>query len=461
MAAGLEPAFAPGRPVWPLAALAGLEPDDPDLEIPFGALRKGIREAPERYFVANQNGLITVKPHEPLAPEATKADKSRKWKLALLVSCCLHVAVALFFFQATDEAVQIEGADFAGVAVLGTASADQVQSGEISEDEATVDVTMVTLLDATPVENLEAKAVPVDETVAQVETAKAVTTDVEILKPVEEMPVERGQPTDRLEAATAEPQAPARSDRAEPEISESTARPAVTETVPEVLATDRADLVDDDNVVQKPAKTQAAETVETAETEPVGRVEPVEEVTPKPKAEAETERPVERTAEPATPIQNKPVAEKKTAKKAEARKPAEKADTKQKKAGKGGQNETDARRGQADGQEKGDSRQASRGGSRNGEVGNAAVSNYPGKVRSKLARVARSVRAKGRGQVLVAFSVGSNGGVRSARVARSSGVDSVDQAALQAVRKASPFPPIPANAGRATWEFSVPLAFRR
>jgi protein TonB len=89
------------------------------------------------------------------------------------------------------------------------------------------------------------------------------------------------------------------------------------------------------------------------------------------------------------------------------------------------------------------------------------VSNYPGKVRSKLARVARSVRAKGRGEVVVAFAVGSNGGVRSARVTRSSGVASVDQAALQAIRKASPFPPIPANAGRSSWEFSIPLAFMR
>jgi protein TonB len=40
-------------------------------------------------------------------------------------------------------------------------------------------------------------------------------------------------------------------------------------------------------------------------------------------------------------------------------------------------------------------------------------------------------------------------------------VASVDQAALQAVRKASPFPPIPENAGRSSWEFSVPLAFTR
>ena len=104
---------------------------------------------------------------------------------------------------------------------------------------------------------------------------------------------------------------------------------------------------------------------------------------------------------------------------------------------------------------------SSRGGSKNGKVGNAAVSNYPGKVRSKLARAARSVRAKGRGEVIVAFAVSSNGNVRSARVARSSGVASVDQAALQAISKASPFPPIPDNAGRSTWEFSIPLAFKR
>ena len=176
-------------------------------------------------------------------------------------------------------------------------------------------------------------------------------------------------------------------------------------------------------------------------------------------------KPVEKkAAEKPTKEAQKKTAEKQAAKPKKAeegKKVAEKADAKPKKSGNGGQNETNARRGQADGQEKGDSRQASRGGSKNGEVGNAAVSNYPGKVRSKLARIARSVRAKGRGEVVVAFAVGSNGGVRSARVARSSGVASVDQAALQAIRKASPFPPIPENAGRSTWEFSIPLAFLR
>src|SRR5690606_32748139 len=160
--------------------------------------------------------------------------------------------------------------------------------------------------------------------------------------------------------------------------------------------------------------------------------------------------------------EEKPAAKKTARQKTEEdTKVAEKPDAKPKKTGNRGQNQTNARRGQADGQEKGDSRQASRGGLKNGKVGNAAVSNYPGKVRSKLARAARSVRAKGRGEVIVAFAVGSNGGVRSARVTRSSGVASVDKAALQAIRKASPFPPIPAGAGRSSWEFSIPLAFMR
>ena len=61
MAPGLEPAFASGRPVWPLAgmALADFEPDDPDLAIPHGALQNGIREAPERISAANRNEPIT------------------------------------------------------------------------------------------------------------------------------------------------------------------------------------------------------------------------------------------------------------------------------------------------------------------------------------------------------------------------------------------------------------------
>lgn len=515
MAPGLEPAFTPGRQVWPLAgrALAGLERDDPDLAIPSGALQNGIREAPERHFAANQNSLITHRPVEPLGPAPRgAADRQRKWKLALLASCIFHAAVAVFFIQATDEAVLMEGADFSGIAYLGD-GADQVKAGETSETEEAVDVTMVTMLDAVPVETVEAQAVPVDR-IEATDVAEAVAAEVETLKPVEETPVELVRPTDRAEIAPTGSQAPLQAEHLQSEATESRPVPAVTETVPEVLATDRADLVEDDNLVQKPAETQAAEPVEAAEavaseqaqrsepaeaaksdtrevtrTEPVEAskvetvdvaraeptetkpVEPVKELKPKSRPEAEAQdKPVETkagAAKPAKEVEKKPAAEKKTAKQKieTGRKVAEKAEARPKKSGDGGQNQANARRGQADGQKKGDSRQASRGGSKNGEVGNAAVSNYPGKVVAKLKRAMRTISkrtlSKAQNELRVAFTVSASGGVSGIRIASSSGSAEVDQAALALVRRAAPFPPIPPEAGRSSWQFAVPLGIFR
>ena len=280
MAPGLEPAFTSGRPIWPLAgmALADFEPDDPDLAIPHGALQNGIREAPERHFPASRNSLITHTPVEPLGPKPAKA-LQRKWKFALLASLVFHAALALFFIQAADEAVLMEGAEFSGIAFLGE-GADQVKAGDIKEtEEPAVDVTMVTMLEARPVKTVEAETVPVEETAEATELTKAVTTDVEVLEPVKETPIEQVNepkaepvlPAERTEQLAAEPQTTTPPERAELEPVENQPAPAVSETVPEVLATDRVELVEDDNVVQKPAETQAAEPVETvdaAQTEP-------------------------------------------------------------------------------------------------------------------------------------------------------------------------------------------------
>ncbi|MBW3097716.1 energy transducer TonB [Pseudohoeflea coraliihabitans] len=97
--------------------------------------------------------------------------------------------------------------------------------------------------------------------------------------------------------------------------------------------------------------------------------------------------------------------------------------------------------------------------------GNAAISNYPGKVASKLRRALRFPREARRqrlkGDVVVSFVVAGNGGVSSIRIARSSGVAILDEAAREAVRRAAPFPPIPREAGRKSWRFSVPLGFTR
>jgi len=84
---------------------------------------------------------------------------------------------------------------------------------------------------------VDAEPVPVDDAAEATDVAEAVTAEPETLKPIEETPAEQ------VTGATAEPQTASQAERMEPEATESKPAPAVTETAPEVLATDRADLV--------------------------------------------------------------------------------------------------------------------------------------------------------------------------------------------------------------------------
>ncbi|MFP7675199.1 TonB family protein [Marivita sp. S0852] len=83
--------------------------------------------------------------------------------------------------------------------------------------------------------------------------------------------------------------------------------------------------------------------------------------------------------------------------------------------------------------------------------GNAAASNYPGQVWSKLSRVRRP---NGRGTARVQFSITASGDVASVSIASSSGNSRFDRAALQIVRRAGPFPRPPQGARR-TYTFVV------
>lgn len=99
---------------------------------------------------------------------------------------------------------------------------------------------------------------------------------------------------------------------------------------------------------------------------------------------------------------------------------------------------------------------ASVGSSRKQEVGNAAASNYPGKVMKKISRV-RKPRVGTKGTSVVAFTISSGGGLSAISLARSSGSPKLDQAALRVVRKAAPFPPPPSGARRS---FSIKIKGR-
>ena len=122
-------------------------------------------------------------------------------------------------------------------------------------------------------------------------------------------------------------------------------------------------------------------------------------------------------------------------------------------AGNGGQNAADAAAGRASAGQQGS----------DGGGGQAEIAQWQSQVQRKLARSLRYPRAANgeRGEVVVRFTVAAQGGASGVSIVRSSGNVVLDQAAIETVGRASPFPPIPANAGFASKTFDFPLGFVR
>ena len=384
------------------------------------------------------------------------AQRKRKWTAALIASCILHAAIALFFIGTSSEEALLQGSELSGIALLGSAPEDQISAGDLIEkdDPNAVAVTMITMLEAKPVETVKAETVPTSRTTETVEMVKAEPLQTEMLQPVAEQALEEAPPDEPLQADPAE-----RVETVPPAAAEPS--PPAVDT-PEILATDTLQPVEDDQAVPEISEVAPAEPVETALEPTRTEIVEAEPVIPLDRIPPLTGRPAEMPAKQAPP---KP---KPTAKVAQAEKPANKPvakpAAKARQSGNGGQNRTDAQRGQADGLA--DGRTAGKtNGRKSSEAGNAAVSNYPGKVASKLRRALRypaeARRQKLRGQVHVSFVVSTSGGVRSIRVVVSSGSPVLDRAAIETVRRAAPFPNIPPEAARSSWPFTVPLAFNR
>ncbi|UPA23698.1 energy transducer TonB family protein [Shinella oryzae] len=215
---------------------------------------------------------------------------------------------------------------------------------------------------------------------------------------------------------------------------------------------------------QEVAEIQPTEvTPETSEIEPVEPIvsQPVEEMIV-PSAEVEIAAvpipEIKPEIEPEREIKPAPeVKKEKPVKKVERKKPKQKV---VRKAGEEGKARENATRGEVDGSA--DVKVGAVGGQKKGNstmAGNAAVSNYPGKVRSKINRAKRRVSGGDRGSVVVSFTVGASGQASGVRVARSSGSGALDNAAVEAVMRAAPFAKIPEAAGRSSWAFTVPIVF--
>ena len=86
------------------------------------------------------------------------------------------------------------------------------------------------------------------------------------------------------------------------------------------------------------------------------------------------------------------------------------------------------------------------------------VRQYGALVRARIARY--RPRGSGKCRVVIAFSLSPSGGLRAARIARSTCSTRLAQAALSSVRRAAPFPRPPAGIRAAQLRFSIPFSFR-
>ncbi len=275
-----------------------------------------------------------------------------------------------------------------------------------------------------------------DEVATGVESEAVEPTTAEAVEPVDT--AEEAEP---VETAAVEPQESEPVEPTEPTETEATPPETVEPVEPEPVETTEVEPVESEPVEAAPADVP----VETAQ--PVGEREELAAVVDVPIP----------TPRPAYTPPPEPQRTERPRQQQQAARPAPR-------QGSGGQNQADTQRGVAEGSAA--ARAAPSGQApQQSAAGNAAVSNYPGQVASRLRRSLRypreAQRQGVRGEVHVRFTVNGGGGVGGISIARSSGSPVLDQAAIETVQRAAPFPAIPAAAGRNSWPFTVPLVFSR
>jgi len=317
-------------------------------------------------------------------------------------------------------------------------------------DETGVEATMVSIV---TLEDFSTDAV---STIQSSATQTLVAAGAEAAEPVEEIEVaELAEPvaTPPLRAATAEP---VESEAlASLPVLTAAARPGA-EPVAALLPLTTSPLAETVEATAPPVERVAAiDPLATASLSP----EPLEAIAESPLAPIPLQRPErfrQQLAEAAPP--------KLTPKQAPQEKPKDKPkdppkETPKKKpvkqaapAGNGGAADANVAAGKASGSS-----------GKSGAAGNAAVDKYPGQVQRALRRALRSPKGAGnaRGEVHVTFVVSASGAASQIAVSRSSGHAVLDKEAIATVKRAAPFPPIPAAAGRSSWSFTMPLAFTR
>jgi protein TonB len=294
--------------------------------------------------------------------------------------------------------------------------------------------------------------------VAGEETAK----DLEVEEPRQEIVQEQPKPDPKPVApppvATAAPEAPQFVPATADQVLKDAPLPMLGAPLPEILtaATPAAAKVAE---IAKPIVQETPKPIAEIKPEPPKPAEPAKvEAAPVEQKRLEPPKPIEKQPELRKP-DPKPVIEAEKPKAKTVKKTTAKKEQKKRK-GQNASQDFNADRGRVDAKTKGKSTKDASRGSSNREVGNAAADNYKGLVEKKLSRAQKRVRHRGEGRLVLSFTITADGGVTGARVSRSSGDAKLDQAGLNILAKASPFPPIPAEAGRKSWKMTVPVDFR-
>lgn len=310
--------------------------------------------------------------------------------IAVSAACCAHAA-ALWAFVGTVE-IRMEGdAGAPDVAQLGNSFADMA-AGTLSAVEPSETTPQTQPTEAEPVETAPRELVEPRQAETVTEAAPPETAQPEQVQ--ESAPV---VPVENM-AVAALPVTPAEA------IQPDTAKPAQPEPLPRTPP-------------------EASEVIEA-------------EDTPEP-AVTRSKRPQPRSAEFEKRHEAKP--KPKVAKK-------EPTPQKAQPQPRGNANQN-ARAGAATGREHAKAKAQGRNTGKSTQSGNAAASNYPGKVMRKISRVPKP-RVGRRGTAVVSFTISSGGGLSAVSLARSSGSGQLDQAALQVIRRAAPFPAPPPGARR-------------
>ncbi|EGE57129.1 UNVERIFIED_ORG: protein TonB [Rhizobium esperanzae] len=125
--------------------------------------------------------------------------------------------------------------------------------------------------------------------------------------------------------------------------------------------------------------------------------------------------------------------------------------------GKNGRDRREATRGVTTGQDAPEFDGMSTAAGRGDGIGSAAVANYPGKVQKRIRRAIRVSdeyrRMGGAISVRLSLTIDGTGRLSAVSVAGSSGIPDLDKAALDGVRRAAPFPPLPPEWGKTSWSF--------